>query len=156
MNFEEIYSQYYQRVFRLCIGYLNDRDWAKDVVQETFITVWQQQGKFKGESSIGTWIFRIASNHCLRQIEKEKRIPKGQMLRDVEDTPANSIEPRTAFLYKCIADLPESERLIISLELEDVDQKEIASILGLSEANVRVKIHRIKEKLSEKFKAYKE
>jgi RNA polymerase sigma-70 factor (ECF subfamily) len=52
--------------------------------------------------------------------------------------------------------LPESDRLIISLELEDVNQNEIASILGLSEANVRVKIHRIKEKLSEKFKAFEE
>jgi RNA polymerase sigma-70 factor (ECF subfamily) len=156
MNFEEIYEQYYQRVFRLCIGYLNDKDWAKDVAQETFITIWQQLGKFRSESSIGTWIFRIASNQCLRQIEKEKRIPKDQMSKDYEDKTTNSIELKTAFLYKCIAELPESDRLIISLELEDVNQNEIASILGLSEANVRVKIHRIKEKLSEKFKAFEE
>ena len=156
MNFEEIYKQYYQRVYRLCVGYLNDKDWAKDVAQETFITVWQQLEKFRDESSIGTWIFRIASNQCLRQIEKEKRMPKDQILKDYEDKTANSIEFKTAFLYKCIAELPESDRLIISLELEDVNQNEIASILGLSEANVRVKIHRIKEKLSEKFKAFEE
>jgi len=151
MNFEEIYKQYYQRVYRLCMGYLNDKDWAKDVAQETFITIWQQLGKFKNESAIGTWIFRIASNQCLRQIEKEKRMPKGQMPKEQEDKTSNSIEAKTAFLYKCISELPESERLIISLELEDINQSEIASILGLSEANVRVKIHRIKGKLSEKF-----
>src|SRR4051812_38192985 len=116
MNFEEIYKLYYQRVFRLCVGYLNDKDWAKDVTQETFITIWQQLEKFRGESSMGTWIFRIASNQCLRQIEKEKRLPKSQLLKDYEDKTTNSIELKTAFLYKCIADLPESDRLIISLE----------------------------------------
>jgi len=156
MNFEEIYKQYYQRVFRLCMGYLNDEDWAKDVAQETFITIWQQLGKFRNESSIGTWIFRIASNQCLRQIEKEKRIPKGIMPKEQEDKSSNSIEAKTSFLYKCISELKESERLIISLELENINQNEIASILGLSEANVRVKIHRIKEKLTEKFKKYEE
>lgn len=156
MSFEEIHKQYYQRVFRLCVGYLNDKDWAKDVAQETFITIWQQLEKFRGESSIGTWIFRIASNQCLRQIEKEKRMPKGQILADYEDKSTNSAELRTVFLYKCIAELPESDRLIISLELEDVKQNEIASILGLSESNVRVKIHRIKEKLTEKFKAFED
>ena len=138
------------------MGYLNDKDWAKDVAQETFITIWQQLGKFRNESSIGTWIFRIASNQCLRQIEKENRMPKGQMPKDQEDKTTSSIEDKTAFLYKCISELPESDRLLISLELEDVNQKEIASILGLSEANVRVKIHRVKEKLAEKFKVYQE
>ena len=78
-------------------------------------------------------------------------MPKGQMPKEQEDKTSNSIEAKTAFLYKCISELPESERLIISLELEDINQSEIASILGLSEANVRVKIHRIKGKLSEKF-----
>ncbi|MNY80439.1 RNA polymerase sigma factor [compost metagenome] len=55
-------------------------------------------------------------------------------------------------MYKCIAELPETDRIIISLELEDIKQNEIAKIVGLSEANVRVKIHRIKEKLTQKFK----
>src|SRR4051812_40291351 len=105
MDFEKIYAQYYQRVFRLCVGYLNDKDWAKDVAQETFITIWQQLGKFRNESSIGTWIFRIASNQCLRQIEKEKRMPRNQMSKDYEDKAPNSIELKTAFLYKCIAEL---------------------------------------------------
>ena len=56
------------------------------------------------------------------------------------------------FLYECISSLPETERIIISLELEDLPQTEIAQITGLSPANVRVKIHRIKEKLTQKFR----
>lgn len=60
----------------------------------------------------------------------------------------------TDFLYQCISKLPELERIIISLELEEMKQKEIAEIVGISPANVRVKIHRIKEKLTDKFAKY--
>jgi len=60
-------------------------------------------------------------------------------------------EPEVQFLYQCISELPEIERIIISLELENLKQKEIAKIVGLSESNVRVKIHRIKGKLTKKF-----
>jgi len=58
------------------------------------------------------------------------------------------------FLYKFIAELPETDRLIISLELEDVKQAEIAKIVGLSETNIRVKVFRIKERLAKKFENY--
>lgn len=153
MVFEEIYKTYYERIYRLCMGYVNDYALAQDLVQETFIIVWKQLPKFRNESSIGTWIFRIASNHCLRQIEKEKRLPKTELpiqLKE-EETP-ESIEPQIKLLYEFISELPEMDRIIISLELEDIKQAEIAKIVGLSEGNIRVKIHRIKEKLTKKFK----
>jgi RNA polymerase sigma-70 factor (ECF subfamily) len=66
------------------------------------------------------------------------------------------VEGKIAFLYKSIAELEEIERIVISLELENVKQAEIALIVGLSEANVRVKIHRIKEKLTQKFNRYEQ
>lgn len=62
------------------------------------------------------------------------------------------MEPQIQLLYQFISELPETDRIIISLELEEVKQAEIAQITGLSEANIRVKIHRIKEKLTQKFK----
>lgn len=154
MSFEEIYKTYWQKIFRLCMGYVNDHDWAKDIAQETFITVWQKLPEFRNESSIGTWIFRIASNHCLRQIEKQKRMNKSDLPLELEEVVTINNEPKFNFLYQCIAELPEIDRLIISLELEDIKQAEIASIVGISEANVRVKIHRIKEKLTQKFEKY--
>ncbi|XDV01024.1 RNA polymerase sigma factor [Flavobacterium sp. WC2429] len=149
--FEEIYESYWQKIFRLCMGYVNDYTLAQDLTQETFIIVWEQLPKFRNESSIGTWIFRIASNNCLRQIEKQNRFPKAQLPLNLSEEKQHNIEPQIQFLYKCIAELPEIDRIIISLELEDIKQTEIASIVGLSEANIRVKIHRIKEKLTEKF-----
>jgi RNA polymerase sigma-70 factor (ECF subfamily) len=155
MNFETIYKTYWQKVFRLCMGYANDTDAAKDLAQETFIKVWKQLPKFRNESSIGTWIFRIASNTCLRQIQKDNKMPKSELPVEIKDEILDTnIEKDIQFLYHCISELQEVERIIISLELEDMNQKEIAEIVGLSEGNVRVKIHRIKEKLTLKFKNY--
>jgi len=152
MVFEEIYELYWQRIFRLCMGYVNDTNIAQDLAQETFIIVWQQLPKFRNESSIGTWIFRIASNNCLRQIEKEKKFTKTDLPINLEEKKQESMEPQIQMLYQFISELPETDRIIISLELEEIKQAEIAHIVGLSESNIRVKIHRIKEKLTQKFK----
>lgn len=152
MQFEEIYNTYWQKIFRLCMGYVNDYTLAQDLTQETFISVWQQLPKFRNESSIGTWIFRIASNNCLRQIEKQKRYIKTDLPVNISQENQESIEPQLQLLYKYISELPELDRIIISLELENIKQSEIANIVGLSEANIRVKIYRIKEKLTTKFK----
>ena len=154
MSFEEIYHTYWPRIYRLCMGFVNDVDWAKDITQETFVTVWQKLDSFRNESNISTWIFRIATNNCLRQIETQKRLPKTELKFEIADQVLPSLEGQTAFLYECITQLSETERIIISLELEDLKQAEIAKIVGISEANVRVKIFRIKEKLTEKFKYY--
>ena len=152
MNFETIYKTYWQKVFRLCMGYANDTDAAKDLAQETFIKVWKQLPTFRNESSIGTWIFRIASNTCLRQIQKDKKMPKSELPLEIKDEILDTnIEKDIQLLYQYISELQEVERIIISLELEDMHQNEIAEIVGLSEGNVRVKIHRIKEKLTQKF-----
>lgn len=154
MLFDEIYKAYWNKVFRICMGYVNNHDWAKDIAQETFITIWQQLPKFRQEAAIGTWIFRIATNNCLRQVEKQNRMPRAEMPEQIAERVDPDLEPQVQFLYKCIAELPETDRLIISLELEDVKQAEIARIMGLNETNIRVKVHRIKEKLTKKFKNY--
>ncbi len=136
------------------MGYVNDHELAKDLAQETFITVWEKLPQFKNESGIGTWIFRIAVNKCLRQLETQKRLSKTELKHDLELPKTETLDAKVEFLYKCISELPETDRIIISLELENLKQTEIATIVGISESNVRVKIHRIKEKLTEKFKQY--
>ena len=154
MKFNEIYSAYWQKVFRLCMGYVNNADWAKDIAQDTFVVVLQELPKFRNESSVGTWIYRIATNQCLRQVEKEKKWTKTDVNLKMPEVELPDIEKSTSYLYHCIAELPEMERIIISLELEDIKQAEIATIVGISEANVRVKIHRIKGRLTKKFETY--
>lgn len=154
MEFEEIYKTYWPKIFRLCMGYVNDYEAAQDITQETLISVWRQLPKFRKEANIGTWIFRIASNNCLRQLEKDKRFVKTDLPLNLKEEKKISIEPKIQLLYQFISQLPETDRIIISLELEELKQAEIASIVGISEANVRVKIHRIKEKLTQQFKSH--
>jgi len=154
MEFEEIYTQYSPKIFRVCMAYMNNRELAQDITQETFIAVWQHLSSFKNESKISTWIFRIATNNCLRAIEKNKRIKTTDLPADIIHTNDDSKEEKINFLYSCISELDEIDRIIISLVLEDLPQAEIASIVGLSDANTRVKIHRIKERLANKFKQH--
>ncbi len=71
MDFNKLYEEYWNKIYRLCMGYINDHDQAKDLAQETFITVWEKLSTFRNEASIGTWIFRIATNTCLSQIKKK-------------------------------------------------------------------------------------
>ena len=156
IDFEVIYKTYWEKVYRLCMGFINDREWAKDITQDIFIIVYKELPKFRNDASIGTWIFRIATNNCLRQIEKSKKMLKTEINREFEDTIQPNKDKKTDFLFKCISELQEIERIIISLELEEVKQSEIAVIVGISQTNVRVKIHRIKEKIAIKFKKYEE
>ena len=154
MNFEDIYNQYSPQIFRVCMGYVNDTEHAKDLTQETFVSVWKSLSSFKGDSKISTWIFRIATNNCLRALEVSKRMIKTELPFQLPETPQESQEEQLAVLYRCIASLEETDRIIISLVLEDLPQTEIADIVGLSHGNLRVKIHRIKEKLTLKFRAH--
>lgn len=152
MTFEEIHKKYWQKVFRICMGYVNNSDAAKDLAQESFIKIWHYLPKFRNESSIGTWIYRITTNTCLRHIQQEKRMPKSELPKDIkEEIIESKIDENLKILQQYISKLPEIERIIISLELEDINQKEIAKIIGISEGNVRVKIHRIKTKLTKMF-----
>ena len=154
MEFEEIYKEYSPKIFRVCMAYVNDPEAARDLTQETFVAVWQHLSAFKNDSKISTWIFRIATNNCLRAIEKSKRIKTIDLPSDIVYPNDDSKKEKIDFLYSCIAELEEIDRIIISLVLEDLPQAEIASIIGLSNTNTRVKIHRIKERISNKFKEH--
>lgn len=153
-SFEEIYNRYSPQIFRVCLGYTNDADQAKDLVQETFISVWKGLPGFRNQSQISTWIFRIATNHCLRAMEVAKRMPAAELPFNLAEAREEPLEEKLNFLYRCIAELEETDRIIISLELEGLPQAEIAGVVGLSSGNVRVKVHRIKEKLTQKFEVY--
>lgn len=155
MQFDNIYEKYAPKVFRICLGYTNNYDQAKDLTQDTFIAVWENLNDFRGDSSLATWIFRIASNKCLRALDKEKRherLIKTLPTNDAETIEIDTNDAKLTVLRNCIAELPETHRLIIGMYMEDIPQEKIAEILGISHANVRVKIHRIKLTLTEKLK----
>src|SRR4051812_39859744 len=119
MDFDEIYSQYSPKIFRVCMAYVNDRERARDLTQETFISVWQHLGTFRNESAVSTWIYRIATNNCLRSLERSKRMPVTELKFDVPAVHEETQEEKLHYLNQCISELEEMERIIISLVLED-------------------------------------
>ncbi|MEM0575488.1 RNA polymerase sigma factor [Flavobacterium polysaccharolyticum] len=155
-NFENIYATYSQKVLRLCLGYTGDAMQADDLLQEIFIKVWENQSKFRGESQISTWIYRIAVNTCLLHIRSTKNKNNVAINTDLTKIfeEQNDKEQQINLLYQCISQLNEADRVIITLLLEEVSYKEIAEVTALSEGNLRVKIHRIKQQLSEIYAKY--
>jgi RNA polymerase sigma-70 factor (ECF subfamily) len=154
INFKELYEKYAPQIYRICLGYLNDTEQAKDLMQETFISVWKNLSSFRHQSKISTWIFRIATNNCLRHLEKAKRIITTELPYEIKEEIEVTQDDKVKFLYRCIYELEETDRLIISMVLEDLSHAEIANIIGISIGNIRVKIHRIKGKLTVKFKRH--
>lgn len=146
-NFEEIYQRYYSMVYQICFGYFKgEAEVAKDASQEVFIIIWKNLKKFKGKSSIKTWIYRITVNTCLGQIKANSRRKEAlhQIGMNHQD---ENLDDSISKLYQAIGELNKTERLIIMMVLEKEKQKTIAEILGIEETNLRVKIHRIKIKL---------
>ena len=152
IQFELLYQAHYRMVLQLCLGLLKgDNDQAKDLAQEVFIQVWNNLGKFRQDSSPKTWIYRITVNACLNYLKKEKlnSAKLGEAVQNQETTEEINLtesDPVKA-LYEAMAGLTEIDRIVTGLLLEEVPQEEIATILGISDGNLRVKIHRIKLRL---------
>ena len=151
-KFDSIYKENYPKVFRLCQGYTKGNEiLSKDLVQETFIKVWQNLKSFRNDSSISTWIYRITVNTCLIELRKKKTIPIKDHLNHLDDDNENRSEEKELqlnHLYRCIDKLKSENKSIILLELEGLPQKEIADITGLSHEVIRVRLHRIKNQLT--------
>lgn len=147
--FQQLYQQYYAIVYRICKGYFKgDAELAGDLVQEVFIKVWERHDFFKNECQVSTWIYRITVNVCLTEIRRRKNYTNRiNRLDPVAESQAERMLEETDILNRCIARLNEADRVLSLLILEDLSQRDIAQILGLSEVNARVRIHRLKEKL---------
>lgn len=153
LRFNEIFEQYYPKVLRLCKGYFNgDTGIANDAAQEIFMKVWEHLDSFRGDSQISTWIYRIAVNTCLvllRKNKAKKEVLTGEIPVVAVENDSAEKEEKFARMYSCIQKLEEVNRMIILMVLENTGYDEIAQVIGISEENVRVRIHRIKKSLTQ-------
>ncbi len=147
-------EQNQEKLFRICSIYSKDDEDAKDLFQEVLVHVWRSMSTFKANSGIGTWMFRIALNVCLRFKSKHTKNQNRLIRLDtVTLTHIGSVENNEVVnkklnsLRKCLKELNEADKAIVALYLEGIAYKDISIILGLSENHVAVKIKRIKSKL---------
>lgn len=149
--FDSLYREYQPMVWQMCRGFVRgDREQSQDLTQEVFINIWNALDKFRGASGYKTWIYRITVNTCLKYIRDRKdhsRVGMEAVVHRVADTAPTQTDATQHALYQAIGQLGEVDRLIMMLVLDELDYAEISDIIGISEGNLRVKIHRIKKNL---------
>lgn len=150
-QFNSFYTDYQDMVYSLCRGFVNgDNHLAGDLVQEVFIRVWNALPEFKGKASPKTWIYRISVNTCLLHLRKQKNFQSQSLSEDQEAKHHADQDDSKDFqnLYSAINQLKETDRIIILLLLDELKYDEISEIVGIAEGALRVRIHRIKQKLN--------
>ena len=141
-------------LFKVVHAYAFEHADRQDLFQEIVIQVWRSVDAFRGESSVPTWMYRVALNTAIAWTRKEDRHQRGkQPFEGVESlltTSSEKPDPRVEWLYQQIAQLKDVDRSVALLLLDGFSYKEIASVVGITESNVGVKINRIKSALAGK------
>jgi len=149
-----------RRIYSICCHYFGPGDEAKDAYQEILLKIWLNILNFRGESQLKTWICRIAVNVCMTYLSKKSRkssvfVPLADFDYDYKtgDSDDNSEEEETKikFFEEYRGKLSSSDKILVTLYLDDIEYSEIAKITGLSEGNARARIHRIKKQIKEEW-----
>lgn len=152
---EALLAEHGDALWRLAGGYATDRADREDLYQNIVLALWRALPRFRGESSMRTFLFRIAHNRGLTHRHHRRRVG-WEPLSDDDVQPAPGPTPLAAAveadarrrLRDAIRALPVGHREVVMLTLEDVPQREIAAVLGISEGNVAVRLHRARRRLA--------
>ena len=163
LSFENIYTAYEKPLYNFVLRMVKDAQSAEDLIQDIFIKIYQKLKSFRGEASVSTWVYKIATNAYLDYIRSSNY--KKNSLSDYIDENENhkwdqgdsekvlSIDEQAikSEMNTCIQtflnDLPEDYRAVIVLhDLQDLKNKEIADILNCSIETVKIRLHRARKK----------
>jgi RNA polymerase sigma-70 factor (ECF subfamily) len=154
--FEMWLRQYKALMFKVVRAYAVTPMDQDDLFQEIIIQVWHSIPTFRQQSSNTTWVYRIALNTALKWVTKERKHAIAHETLDnvqaiLQETKVQ-LDERLTWLYEEIHKLDEIDRSVTLLMLDGFSYKEMATIVGISESNVGVKINRIKKQLITKSK----
>lgn len=139
-------------IHKVCRIYTSNQDAHNDLFQEIAIQLWKAYPKFRGESKLSTWMYRIGLNTAITLYRKSKRSIVTQdfdsVLYKIESTSYDDTEEeQLKLMYAAIHQLSDIDKALIFLYLEDVNYKEISETMGITEVNARVRMNRIKTRL---------
>jgi RNA polymerase sigma-70 factor, ECF subfamily len=170
--FTELVEKYKQPVMNLAYRTVRDATEAEDLAQNVFVQVYKSAARYKSTAKFSTWLFTIARNLCLNEIRRRSRHPAESLDAthpEQEDQPLQQFEDKKTFsppesllhgelaqnIDRALADLPENQRAAILLCRQDeLSYEEIAEVLGCSVSATKSLIHRGRETLKERLKAY--
>ncbi len=154
--FEYFLEKYSQQVFILVLRIIGCQEDAEELTQDTFLKAFGHLSSFKADSTFSTWIYRIAYNTAITAARKKKQdivVVNDARIANLSDAQVDNVldderEEQIEKLHRAISRLPADERALITLHYEeDKTIGEAALILGLTEGNAKVKLHRIRKKL---------
>jgi RNA polymerase sigma-70 factor, ECF subfamily len=154
--FEELYRTHAGRLYALALRMVGSAQEAEDLLQEMFLHAHRKLATFRGESSLGTWLYRLGMNQCLDHVRgKHARMDRATESFDGADA-AEPAAPRPSTpdaihrldLERAISRLPEGCRAAFLLhDVEGFEHQEVASILGVSEGTSKSQVHKARMKL---------
>ncbi len=144
--FAALVGRHQAAVYRVALRVLGSESDAEDAAQDAFVQAWRGLGRFRGESSVSTWLYRIVTNRCLNLLAARR--PTEALDREA---PAGAGDPaqiaeqheRFAAVARAVAGLPGEQRAALVLrEFEGLSYDEITEVLGVSLPAVKSRIHR--------------
>ncbi len=172
--FKQLVQDYQKKVVNTCYGMVHNMEDAEDIAQEVFIEIFRSIHKFRSDSKLSTWIYRIAINRSLNFIRDNKRknwflsfedslqsknvIHKNLQNKNTDD-PAYKLEntQRANILHETIGNLPTNQKIAFTLnKYEDLSYQEISEVMNVSVSSVESLLFRAKKNLQKKlYKCYK-
>jgi RNA polymerase sigma factor (sigma-70 family) len=163
--FKLFFEKHHRNIYRLCYHMLHDSQEAEDMTQEVFLKVFLKIKRFRGESRVSTWLYRIAVNLCLNHLRRKNTtrflsldflLEKGkQPAQEPEKEPPARLtqEEEKTIIGKAVDSLPKNQRTAIILNhYMDFSYEEISETMGRSTASVRSLLFRAKQSLQKKLK----
>jgi RNA polymerase sigma-70 factor (ECF subfamily) len=158
-DFDQLVSEHRNNVYGVVLGVVSDPDLAADVVQETFIRAWRGIARFRGDSSLGTWLHRIAVNTALtarrraagwnrRAAELDDDLA-ADATADVDPEKRGEVLDLRRTLEAALDTLPDGQKAVVVLkDVEGWSHAEIARRLGITESAAKVRLHRAHRRLA--------
>ena len=155
-TFTNLLEEHKGILFKVARAYCQDETDRQDVIQEIIIQLWRSYGRYDPQYRLSTWVYRIALNVAISFYRREKKRKESavtitdnilEVVAPEEDQPNENIQ----LLHRFIHQLPELDRALMILYLDEKGYSEIAEVLGITETNVATKISRIKQKLKKQF-----
>ena len=150
--FDELMIRYERQVYRVCYRFVDNREDAMDLAQEVFIKAFEHLASFRRESSLKTWLYRIAVNHCINHVKKHSHefveVTEGTgSIRPSAQTQLEDREEREHF-RRLVKHLPPKQKAILELRInEHLSYEEIANISGRSVSTIKASVFFALEKL---------
>ena len=150
---------YQSRLYWHIRRFIVDHDMAQDILQDTFIKAYQNFHQFKQESQLYTWLYRIATNESLQQLNKMKKMQKSDedATAYLQNLVADNVQPSAdeiqVLLQKAIQTLPDKQKLVFNMRYyEDLPYDDISKILDMSVGTLKTNYHYAKQKVEEYLK----